>query len=175
MTNQNWIVPFPAARAKCFMPGVLHAKSKQRRKIRWHDPWPYDSFALCILKTAYEQFAGRVGEVGAPRASNRELVRAALNRLVGQFTIGELECRCPGVRRDTIRLLLRQRQGDGMLARQGRGSTGRRRKKGQLPPGRGNGEGNSPRYFPFAHESRSVTVRLNTGAPGLESMRSATK
>ena len=31
-------------------------------------------------------------------------------------------------------------------------------------------------YFPpLAHESFSVTVRLNTGAPGLESTRSATK
>lgn len=27
----------------------------------------------------------------------------------------------------------------------------------------------------FAQESRSVTVRLNTGAPGFESTRSATK
>ena len=27
----------------------------------------------------------------------------------------------------------------------------------------------------LAHESRSVTVRLNTGAPGFESIRSATK
>jgi hypothetical protein len=31
-------------------------------------------------------------------------------------------------------------------------------------------------YFPpLAHESFSVTVRLNTGAPGFESTRSATK
>ncbi len=32
-----------------------------------------------------------------------------------------------------------------------------------------------PYFPPLAHESFSVTVRLNTGAPGFESTRSATK
>ena len=39
-----------------------------------------------------------------------------------------------------------------------------------------NRDGRLKDQFPcFAQESFSVTVRLNTGAPGLESMRSATK
>jgi hypothetical protein len=37
------------------------------------------------------------------------------------------------------------------------------------------GEGVGHYFSALAHESLSVTVRLNTGAPGWESLRSATK
>jgi len=34
-----------------------------------HDPWPYVNYVLFILKGAYKEFVGRVGEVRAPRGS----------------------------------------------------------------------------------------------------------
>ncbi|BAO30829.1 Fic family protein [Sulfuritalea hydrogenivorans] len=95
-----------------------------------HDPWPYINFVLYILKTAYKEFAERVGEVSAPRGSKRELVLAALARLAGEFSFGELEQACPGVSRDMIRLVLRERQAEGTLVCEGRGPAARWRKKG---------------------------------------------
>ena len=95
-----------------------------------HDPWPYINFVLYILKTAYREFAERVGEVSAPRGSKRELVLAALARIAGEFTVAELERACPGVSRDMIRLVLRERQAQGMLVCEGRGPAARWRKKG---------------------------------------------
>ncbi len=95
-----------------------------------HDPWPYINFVLYILKTAYKEFAERVGEVSAPRGSKRELVLAALARLAREFTIGDLEQACPGVSRDMIRLVLRERQAEGVLVCEGRGPAARWRKKG---------------------------------------------
>ncbi|MDP1733174.1 MAG: Fic family protein [Sulfuritalea sp.] len=95
-----------------------------------HDPWPYINFVLYILKTAYKEFAERVGEVSAPRGSKRELVLAALARFAGEFSFGELERACPGVSRDMIRLVLRERRAEGMLVCEGRGPAARWRKKG---------------------------------------------
>jgi Fic family protein len=90
-----------------------------------HDPWPYINFVLYILKSAYKEFAERVGEVSAPRGSKRELVLAALARVSEEFTIAELERACPGVSRDMIRTVLREQQTAGELSCAGRGPAAR--------------------------------------------------
>lgn len=94
-----------------------------------HDPWPYINFVLYILKTAYKEFAERVGEVAAPRGSKRELVLAALVRVPAEFAIAELERACPGVSRDMIRTVLREQQAQGGLSCVGRGPAARWVKK----------------------------------------------
>jgi Fic family protein len=95
-----------------------------------HDPWPYINFVLYILKTAYKEFAERVGEVAAPRGSKRELVLAALGRFVGEFTVAELELACPGVSRDMIRRVLREQQAAEAVECLGLGPGTRWRKRG---------------------------------------------
>jgi hypothetical protein len=102
------------------LPGLAQSK---------HDPWPYINYVLFIMKTAYREFAERVGEVKAPRGAKSELVAAALGRVTGEFTIGELERSCPGVSRDLIRRVLRQRQAEGTLVCEGRDPAARWRKK----------------------------------------------
>lgn len=94
-----------------------------------HDPWPYINFVLHILKMAYKEFAERVGEIVAPRGSKRELVLVALTRVPAEFSIAELERACPGVSRDMIRTVLRERQADGLLSCAGRGPAARWVKK----------------------------------------------
>lgn len=109
----------------------------------WHegrnDPWPYINYVLFILKTAYREFAERVGEVKAPRGAKRELVLAGIDRLVarpggrpaaGQFTISELCQVCPGVSRDMVRTVLRDEQKQGRVECLGRGPAATWRKKG---------------------------------------------
>jgi len=34
-----------------------------------HDPWPYVNYVLFILKSAYKEFASRVGETRLPKGA----------------------------------------------------------------------------------------------------------
>lgn len=79
---------------------------------------------LSILKSAYREFAERVGEVKAPRGAKRDQVLASIERLavrMGGFTISELAQTCPGVSRDMVRRVLREQQAAGSVECQGRG------------------------------------------------------
>ncbi|MHB9100016.1 MAG: Fic family protein [Sulfuricella sp.] len=83
-----------------------------------HDPWPYINFVLSILKSAYREFAERVGEVKAPRGAKRDQVLTGIDRLAarpGGFTISEREQSCPGVCRDMVRRVLREQQSAGAV------------------------------------------------------------
>lgn len=90
-----------------------------------HDPWPYINYVLSILKSAYREFAERIGEVKAPRGAKRDQVLAVLTRLIERpagFTLSELEQACPGVSRDRVRQVLREQQAAGAVECQGRAS-----------------------------------------------------
>ncbi|TAK54583.1 MAG: Fic family protein [Gammaproteobacteria bacterium] len=99
-----------------------------------HDPWPYISYVLLILKLAYSEFEERVGEIKAPRGAKRELVLAAIVRLNERaapgFTIRELERACPGVSRDMVRRVLRDEQHAGRIECRGKGPAATWRGKG---------------------------------------------
>jgi Fic family protein len=89
-----------------------------------HDPWPYINYLLSILKTAYREFAERVGETKAPRGAKRDQVLAGIERLAaqaGDFSISALEQSCPGVGRDMVRRVLREQQAAGVVECKGRG------------------------------------------------------
>ena len=95
-----------------------------------HDPWPYINYLLFILKTAYKEFAERVGDIKAPRGAKTDQIVAAIGRFVGEFTVSQLEQTCPGISRDMIRRVLREQQAAGVIECQGRGPAARWRKKG---------------------------------------------
>ena len=99
-----------------------------------HDPWPYINYVLSILKSAYQEFADRMGEIKAPRGAKREQVLAGVARLTSQpgkvFTISELEQSSPGVSRDMVRRVLREQQSAGAVECLGRGPAAIWRKKG---------------------------------------------
>ena len=99
-----------------------------------HDPWPFINFVLHTLKTAYREFAERVGEVKVPRGAKREQVIAGVARLSGAvnnaFTLSGLEQACPGVSRDMVRSVLRELQASGVVACTGRGPAATWVKKG---------------------------------------------
>lgn len=89
-----------------------------------HDPWPYINYVLSIMKTAYREFAERVGEMKAPRGAKGDQVRAGIERLAARgegFTTSELEQTCPGVSRDMVRRVLREQQAAGVVECRGRG------------------------------------------------------
>lgn len=95
-----------------------------------HDPWPYLSFVLYILKQAYQEFEQRIGQTRAPRGSKSELIAAAIEALPTQFTLQEVVKACPGVSQDLIRKTLSQRQRASTLECLGRGPGAIWRKSG---------------------------------------------
>ena len=94
-----------------------------------HDPWPYINFTLSILKTAYQEFAERVGDIQAPRGSKTEMILAALQRLPPEFTVAQLEQACPGVSREMLRRVLGEQKGKSVECI-GRGPGAKWKKKG---------------------------------------------
>lgn len=94
-----------------------------------HEPWPYINFVLFIFKTAFAEFAERVGEIKAPRGAKTDQILAAIEQFPGKFSLAQLELRCPGVSRDMVRRVLRDQQSAGMVECQGRGPASQWQKK----------------------------------------------
>ena len=80
---------------------------------------------LFVLKTAYREFAERVGEIKAPRGAKTDLILAAMDRFDDAFMLAQLEQACPGVSRDMIRRVLRGQKAAGAVDCEGRGPAAR--------------------------------------------------
>ncbi|OGW08955.1 MAG: cell filamentation protein Fic [Nitrospinae bacterium RIFCSPLOWO2_12_39_16] len=94
-----------------------------------HDPWPYLNFVLSILKTAYKEFEERAGATVSPRGSKTEMVHHAIYAIDREFTVADIEKKCPAVSRDMIRTVLKSMQKAGKVECIGRGPGALWRKK----------------------------------------------
>ena len=90
-----------------------------------HDPWPYINYLLYILKTAYQEFESRVGQMKSPRGAKTEIVETAIASFEKEFAISDLEKACPGVSRDMIRIVMNRLRKEGRLKILGRGRDAR--------------------------------------------------
>lgn len=97
-----------------------------------HDPWPYITYLLYILRTAYREFEERLGRTRAARGEKSEAVRAAVERAAGEFSVADLQRECPGVSLDMIRHVLKDLRRNGLVECTGRGRGARWRR---LEPG----------------------------------------
>ena len=95
-----------------------------------HDPWPYINYLLYILKTAYQEFENRVGQIQSPRGAKTAFIESAISECEKEFTVSDLEKACSGVSRDLIRLVLRDLQKSKKVECLGRGPGARWKKKG---------------------------------------------
>lgn len=94
-----------------------------------HDPWPYVSYLLYILKTAYREFEERLGQTQAPRGEKSEVVLNAIQRATGDFSVADLQRECPGVSLDMIRHLLKGLRQNSAVECLGRGRSARWRRR----------------------------------------------
>lgn len=94
-----------------------------------HDPWPYISYLLFIIKSAYREFEDRLAQTKSPRGAKTQMVEAAIDNFPGSFSHTQLEDACPGVSRDFIRRILRNLQAAGDVECLGRGPGAAWRKK----------------------------------------------
>src|SRR4030042_5497083 len=61
----------------------------ERSSESWHerktDTWPYITFVLYTLKTAYREFEDRIGQIASPKGAKTELIISLIGRHVGPF------------------------------------------------------------------------------------------
>ncbi len=93
-----------------------------------------------MVRRTYAEFERRAGEVRSPRGAKTQLVEQAIASALGAFGLAELKRQCPGVSRDTIRLVLRALKAQGVIECLGRGPGAKWRKKGNFLE-RGEGKG----------------------------------
>jgi hypothetical protein len=79
--------------------------------------------------SAYREFETRVGFVTSARGTKTAMVLDAINNLPREFSIRELQERCPTVGIDLIRRILRRERDAERLACQGRGADARWQKQ----------------------------------------------
>ncbi|MEY3334138.1 MAG: hypothetical protein RLZZ176_2441 [Cyanobacteriota bacterium] len=96
----------------------------------WHGgqhnllPW-WEYFLGVIILSAYREFEQRVGYITSAKGSKTALVLDAINNLPLEFSIRELQERCPTVGIDLIRRILRRERDAGHLQCRGRGADAR--------------------------------------------------
>lgn len=96
-----------------------------------HDPIPWIDYWLSILLAAYRDMESRIGELSTDHGSKTDIVITAIDRMIGSFSISELEAACPSVSRDWIKTLLEQLKKEGRIELTGRGRGARWRKTDQ--------------------------------------------
>ena len=104
----------------------------QKSSIGWHegrhDLIPWTEYFLGIVTAAYKELEERVGTLTSARGAKSEMVLDAIRATFGEFSVKELQARCPHVGIDLIRRILREQRQAGNLECLGRGPDARWRR-----------------------------------------------
>ena len=87
--------------------------SSQRWHEGKHDPWPYISYLLYILKEAYREFEKRMEGLQNPRGEKTALITQAIRQSPETFRITDIQRKCPGISVDMIRKVLKDLRAEG--------------------------------------------------------------
>jgi Fic family protein len=98
-----------------------------------HDVAPWLDYFWGALLRAYGELEARVGTLARGRGAKGDRVRAEILKRQFPFYISQIEEACPGVSRDTVRVILRTMKTEGVIAPTGKG---RGAKWVQVTPGR---------------------------------------
>lgn len=83
----------------------------EKSSVGWHegrqDIWPYVNYVLYTVDEVYEEFESRFAKSGQKRGEKTRSVEAVLNDTEGKFTLRDIEWKCPGVSKETIRSVLK--------------------------------------------------------------------
>lgn len=99
----------------------------EKSSAQWHDGrhdiWPYINYLLFTFDELYDGFEERFSRLGGSRGEKSASVEDVLESIDIPFTIREIEFKCPGVSRETIKSVLKRHSdcfecaGRGMAAR----------------------------------------------------------
>lgn len=83
----------------------------EKSSVGWHegrqDIWPYVSYLLYTIGEVYEEFENRFASAVQRRGEKSRSVMAVLNETEGRFTVRDIEWKCPGVSKETIKSVLK--------------------------------------------------------------------
>ena len=105
----------------------MEASSQQWHEAK-HDIHPWANYFWGVIRKAYSEFEGRVGQIGEGRGSKSQQVRDAVDRMLHSFTVSDLERECPGVGKKTIQNVLQELRDEKTVELRGRGRGARWRK-----------------------------------------------
>ncbi len=108
---------------------VLETSSKKWHEGK-HDLLPWLNYFLAVIRRAYILFEERAGQVKSPRGAKTALIEAAIEKMLGEFGLSDVERTCPGVSRDMVRRVLQQTQRNGKIECLGKGRTAKWRRIG---------------------------------------------
>jgi len=99
----------------------------------WHEGAhtlvPWTEYFLGILTAAYREFEARAGVLTSARGAKRRMVLDAIQHVLGDFAVSDLQQACPTVSIDLIRRILHEERTAGRLECLGRGPRARWRRK----------------------------------------------
>lgn len=90
-----------------------------------HDVMPWLDYFWGTLLRAYAEFEDRVGTLVLKRGAKAGRVREQILKRTLPLSITDIEAACPGVSRDTVRLVLRKLKKEGLIAPLGKGRAAR--------------------------------------------------
>ena len=93
-----------------------------------HNPWHYINFLCFIIKSAYQEFEERLGNLSQPRGEKTEMVKNAVACFPDNFSVADIQKKCPGVGIDTIRRTLKDMQHVNIIECVSRGASAKWRK-----------------------------------------------
>lgn len=104
-----------------------YCETLEKSSTGWHsgrqDIWPYVNYILYTVDEVYEAFENRFATAGLKRGEKARSVVPTLNATEGKFTVRDIEWKCPGVSRETIKSVLKSHpdcfvcEGRGVAAR----------------------------------------------------------
>jgi Fic family protein len=103
---------------------TLH-RSSQGWHEGTHDLRPWTEYFLGVLVAAYKELEARVGTLSAARGAKTEMVLDVISATRGEFSVKDLQERCPHVGIDLIRRILREQRKAGNVECLGRGPDAR--------------------------------------------------
>ena len=98
-----------------------------------HDPMPWIAYLLSVIQAAYGELGERVEELKGQRGAKTAFVKQAIERLIGDFSVSELQTRIPSVGVDLIRKVLKDEKAAKRIVSLGRGRSARWRKVAPRP------------------------------------------
>lgn len=93
-----------------------------------HDALPWVEYALSTVLAAYKEFEARFTRISSGRGSKTDIVLNAIDNIIGDFTVADLERACPDVSIDMIRYILKKLKKGGEIISLGQGRSARWRK-----------------------------------------------
>ncbi len=106
---------------------VITAEPKRLHQLMAEKTDPKKRSESTIL-AAYKEFENRLGSISSGRGSKTDMVLSAIDGIIGDFSLSDLERTCPSVGRDWIRKLLQNLKSDGKVESLGKGRYARWRK-----------------------------------------------